>query len=293
MASVNPELYYENPISNSYVYESLEEMIVNFESIYCGDGTQLGSIPRDKIIYWFKKGMQLFSMSALQEKKIVELSLGDTLDVVLPPDYLNYDKIYWVNESTGELMLLGKNPNFPLATSYLQDHEANILFDDNGYILEGTTIFDNLETTVHKSDVLACGTFACSSCSYYNNDCPNPNQKDIYKKANPNGYFNIDTRQGRIHFSSDNTSRIVMLSYISDGLQYENQDDIKINKMCEQSLFDYANWQLLCLSPKTLVAQYEKNYAEKIFNASFNRAKIKMMDINIHDIMRLMKVNNR
>ena len=289
MASVNPEIYYDNPIENSYVYESLEQMVLNFESMYCGDGTQLGLTPRDKIIFWFKKGMQKFSISALQEKKVVELSLNETLDVILPPDYLNYDKIYWVNEGTGELMLLAKNPNIPLGTSYLQDNNAQILFDDKGYILEGTTIFDNINDNIKSAEVLACGTSGCSSCIYYNSGCPNPKGKLMGTSMSTTGHFNIDTRQSRIHFSSDNLTRLIMLSYISDGLEYENESDIKINKMCEEALYDFVNWKLLCLRPKSDVAQYEKNYAEKTFMASFNRAKIKMMDINVGDIIRLLR----
>lgn len=38
-------------------------------------------------------------------------------------------------------MVLSKNENSPLATAYLQDHNADILFDDNGFVLEGTTYF--------------------------------------------------------------------------------------------------------------------------------------------------------
>jgi hypothetical protein len=47
-----------------------------------------------------------------------------------------------VNPETGELMFC-QNENSPLATAYLQDHNADILFDDNGFILEGSTYFLN------------------------------------------------------------------------------------------------------------------------------------------------------
>jgi hypothetical protein len=46
-----------------------------------------------------------------------------------------------VNPETGELMFC-QNENSPLATAYLQDHKF-ILFDDNGFILEGSTYFLN------------------------------------------------------------------------------------------------------------------------------------------------------
>jgi hypothetical protein len=47
-----------------------------------------------------------------------------------------------VNPETGELMFFHQKRK-PLATAYLQDHNADILFDDNGFILEGSTYFLN------------------------------------------------------------------------------------------------------------------------------------------------------
>jgi hypothetical protein len=55
----------------------------------------------------------------------VELELGDTLDITLPPDYVSYVRISYVNPETGELMFC-QNENSPLATAYLQDHNADI-----------------------------------------------------------------------------------------------------------------------------------------------------------------------
>jgi hypothetical protein len=47
-------------------------------------------------------------MNALQEVKAVELELGDTLDITLPPDYVSYVRISYVNPETGELMFCQK-----------------------------------------------------------------------------------------------------------------------------------------------------------------------------------------
>jgi hypothetical protein len=51
--------------------------------------------------------------------------MGDTLDIIMPPDYVNYVSSY-VNPDTGELMELSRNENLPIATAYLQDHNADI-----------------------------------------------------------------------------------------------------------------------------------------------------------------------
>jgi hypothetical protein len=76
--------------------------------------------------------------------------MGDTLDIIMPPDYVNYVRISYVNPDTGELMELSRNENLPIATAYLQDHNADILFDDDGYALEGSTYFSLLNDKINK-----------------------------------------------------------------------------------------------------------------------------------------------
>jgi hypothetical protein len=92
-----------------------------------------------KIIYQFKQGIKKFTMNALRDKA-VELEMGDTLDIIMPPDYVNYVRISYVNPDTGELMELSGTKTY-LLLLLLQDHNADILFDDDGYALEGSTYF--------------------------------------------------------------------------------------------------------------------------------------------------------
>jgi hypothetical protein len=46
---------------------TLEEMVNNFIANYTGDGTILGKLDAQKIIYQFKQGIKKFTMNALQE----------------------------------------------------------------------------------------------------------------------------------------------------------------------------------------------------------------------------------
>jgi hypothetical protein len=279
MASQNPQEYYENEDSHgSYVYVTLEEMVNNFISNYTGDGTILGKAKRSKVIYQFKQGIKKFTMNALKEIKAVELELGDTLDIILPPDYVSYARISYVNPDTGELMFLSKNENSPLATAYLQDHDADILFDDDGFILEGSTYFSELNDTVNKRVF---------------ENLPNSNQGSVGGNSstnfkldttqNANGYFNIDTRAGKIHFSSDNAARVIMLEYVSDGLEYSEESNIKVSKMAENALYNFVNYNLM--TPMFGVPMYEKKQAEKMWTSEYKNATIALMDIRIPDVM--------
>ena len=273
MASENPQIYYEDEsLHGSYVYVTLEEMVRNFIANYTGNGKILVKPSRSNIIYQFKQGIKKFSMNALKEVKAVELELGDTLDIILPPDYVNYVRISYVNPDTGELMVLSVNPNSPLATAYLQDHDAEILFDEDGFVLEGTTFFSQKNDTITQRNVNNCIEDVSSNIDF-----------KLDPTKNANGTFNIDTRQGKIHFSSDNASRVLMLEYISDGLEYSNESDIKVSKQAEEALYNFVNYELM----RNLfnVPMYEKNAARKAWEASFRNAKIALMNIKISDVM--------
>ena len=271
MSSMNPQEYYEDELNHgSYVYVTLEELVTNFIANYTGDGKILGKPRRSQIIYQFKQGIKKFSINALREVKAVELELGDTLDIILPPDYVNYARISYVNPETGELMVLSVNDKMPLATAYLQDHDAEILFDDNGFILEGTTYFASINDKITQRNIIG-------------NICQTETQYTLDPTINANGTFKVDTRQGRIHFSSDNAFRVIMLEYISDGLEYSNESDIKVTKLAEVALYHFVNYYLMF--PLSGVPLYEKNEAKNAWTSSYQNTKIALMDIKIPDIM--------
>jgi len=270
---MNPQEYYENEENHgSYSYVTLEEMVLNFIANYTGDGFLIVNPSRSRVIYQFKQGIKKFSLNALREVKARELELGDTLDIILPPDYFNWVRISYVNPDSGDLMVLSENTKAPMATAYLQDHNADILFDDNGFILEGSTYFSELNDAVKQKNIL--GTVdSCSTDTDFRLDTT----------KNANGTFHIDTRSGKIHFSSDNAIRVIMLEYISDGLEYSNESDIKVSKMAEEALYNFVNYELM--RNVFGVPMYEKMAAKKSWESAYKNAKIALMNIKISDVM--------
>ena len=73
-----------------------------------------------------------------------------------------------------------------------------------------------------------------------------------------------------------------MLEYISDGLEYSNENDIKINKMAEMALYAWINWNLL--SNKINVQEYIVRRAKKDYDTALRNAKIKLMDLRLHEL---------
>jgi hypothetical protein len=286
MASQNPQEYYEDESNHgTYVYETLENIVNNFWQQYCGDGKLLTTVKRHSVLYWAKKGLQQFHMDTLREVKAVELELTDNLDIILSPDYLNWVRISWLNEQTGEWHPMAENRNIALSTSYLQDHEANILFDDNGYVLEGTSASENINGNINSMNLTPCNG-VCEHC-FCSTGKPD---WGIDTSKNYNGSFNIKPREGRIHFSSDVATKIITLEYISDGLEYESESNISINKMAEQALYDWILFNLTRLEYN--LPDYEKRRTEKAYNKSMTKAKIRLAGFRVAQISQMLKAKN-
>lgn len=279
MSSMNPQEYYENEDNHgSYSYETLENLVNNYQEGFTGDDSLVGDVPRRKILFWMKKGIQEFTYNALREIKAVELELTDNLDIILPPDYVEYVRISWLDTDTGNLRPMSENKRLVLATSYLQDHQANILFDNNGYILEGTTateLVNNNQSNSSVREYCFCGDADWS----------------IDTGKNYNGSFNIDKRVGRIHFSSDIATKIVVLEYVSDGLEYESEDDIKVSKLAEQALYSWCTYNLL--SNRVGVPDYEKRRVKREWDKEYRNAKVRLMNIKIAEFTQRLKGHNR
>jgi hypothetical protein len=74
-----------------------------------------------------------------------------------------------------------------------------------------------------------------------------------------------------------------MLEYISDGLEYSNENDIKVNKMAEMALYAWINLNLL--SNKLNVQEYIVRRAKKDYDTALRNAKIKLMDLRLHELV--------
>lgn len=276
---MNPSEYYESEENHgSYIYLTIEELVNNFMSNYVGDDSILGATKRSKVVYQMKQGIKQFSFNALREVKSVELELNDTLDIIKPPDYIQYVRISYVDPVSGQCMVLSINEKMPLATAYLQDNKANVLFDKDGFILEGTTLLSEINDDPTKNTYLRTFVGGCNGYCYAGNET----LWGLDTSQNFNGSFNTTPRSGKIHFSSDNLSRVILLEYISDGVEYSSESDIRVSKLAEIALYNYVNWNLL--SVKLGVQEYIIRRAKKDYDTAYRNAKITLMNIKATDV---------
>jgi hypothetical protein len=276
MGAMNPFEYYTDPLLHgSYKYISLLDLVNNIMDNQTGDDTLLGQVPRRKIIFQVKQAIKKFNIGNLNEPRGCELELNDTLTAIFPPDYVNYIRISYVHPTTGKLMPMTINKDLNVYNAYLQDQDANILFDQDGYILEGSSMNAQLES---QQNVISYEFDANCFC---NGGSAN---FGLDVSQNRNGNYNI-TKDG-IHFGSDSLSKVIMLEYISDGLEVNDDKDIRINKLLESAVYAYVKWQIL--TNKDKVQEYIVKRAEKEFFAIERNATIQLMNIRYEDVMFLL-----
>lgn len=293
-----PINYYENESSwGSYQYLTLSEMVDNFMLNYIGDDKLLSNVKRYNVLFHMKRGIRELHYDAVREVKALELELGDNLLLTLPNDFVNIVRVSYVGKD-GLLRVLSRDTRTAIGKAYLQDHEFKILFDEDGYPLEAehTEAFKRYEIANKQSGE---GSHCADGGGGYG----------ISPDQNRNGYYTIDKRRGVMAFSSNilqlNTTNdpdplipldnvkttIIMLEYISDGLEFQDGQDIMIHKFAEQTLYAYVRFMLL--DNKIGVQEYIVNRAKRDYLANFQNTKIRLLDLKGAEMLIKLRGRNK
>jgi hypothetical protein len=271
--------YYENSGVNpkdenwgNYQYVLLKDIINNFYMMYVGDDKIINDCKRYEVIFHAKRGLQELNYDVAKEVKAIELELPTNLQLPVPRDYVNYVRISWVDED-GNFRPIIKNNNSGIVKSYLQDNNYNILFDNNGQALEGTSTTE-LKSKNPKSNNLNDDGSSYLYGSRFGLDG---------KTANQNGTFVINKNLGVMRFSSDLAGKTIVIEYLSDGLSDLSEDEIKVNKLAEKFLYQFIKHEIL--TNKFGVQEYIVQRAKVEYRAIRNNTKIRMSNIRYDEIL--------
>ena len=300
MAYISNFKYYENDGLGqgdenwgSYQYITLADVVNNFMLMYVGNHELINNIDRYKVLFHAKRGIQELNYDAMREVKVLQQSLDDRIRLVLPSDYVNYVRISMYED--GELRPLVENVQINYSRSYLQDHEAKILFDKDGGILEGTSEVDykrikGLDKSMYLGEGLMNGCEGyCDNGYWYFERALGARYGLNTETANINPTFRIDKRTGVINFSSEMSGKEVVIEYISDGLEMGNDSEVVVNKLAEEFIYAYIKYMIL--STKLGVQEYIVRRAQKEKTAMYRNAKLRMS--NIHPSRLLMSLRGQ
>lgn len=300
MAYLTGYQYYENSGATnesenwgSYQYVSLQDIVNNFMLMYVGNDKLINNVNVYDVLFHAKRAIQEINYDAMKEVKILEFSICDDLKFVLPNNYVNYIRISLYKD--GVLRPLTENVQTNYSNSYLQDNDCRVLFDQDGNVLEGTSIIDyDRITNTLKTTYLGSGPFTGSEGYNYNGGwyfkyAIGARFGLNTETANTNPTYRIDKKSGVINFGSGMANELCILEYISDGM--ENGDDslVTVNKMIEEFMYAYIKYAIL--NGKVGIQEYVVQRAKKDKTALLRNAKIRLS--NIHPGRLLMNMRGR
>lgn len=270
-----PEEYYGNDDNyGKYQYVPLTEVVNNIMLKSQFDDSIIKNIKRSLVLSFVKEGVRELTREVESTEQGFEITVPDSLVWPLPQDYVSYVGIGVVkrNGATGSFNVYELDIDYNMHTSigYLQDNDANIIFDSDGQIIEADS--SNAIAYPFKREV--------NNSHYLGN---NPT-KDT-SKYSKHGLFSINERRGVIVFSSDLADKEVVIKYKSDGLEAELSNSVVyIHKHIKKPLEEYVIWQFLSI--KKNISESRITSARNKFLSSRHKAVLARSDF---DMMRILK----
>lgn len=289
MAYLTGYEYYENNGSlpedknwGSYQYISLDDIVNNFMLMYVGNDKLVNNVERYNVLFHAKRGIQELNYDALKETKIVELTVCDNATVVLPPDFVNWVRISLYKK--GVLMPLTENIQTNFAKSYLQDNNCKVLFDENGDVLIGTSLLDGdrvdgIQKTQYLGDGKLNGALGYNIEGKWVFDYAIGARYGLNTEtANINPTFKINKSGGVINFSSSMADQVVVIEYVSDGMEGGDDASVSVNKLFEGYIYAYIKYAIL--NAKFGVQEYIVRRAQKEKSSLLRNARIRLSNIH-------------
>ena len=290
MAYLSEYQYYENggtePTNEnwgSYQYVSLEDIVNNFMLMYSGNHSLINNEEQYKVLFHAKRAIQELNYDAFKEIKVLELKLDDEFRFVLPSDYVNWVRISVLRN--GVLMPCGENIQANGASSYLQNSQGKILFDSEGNIESETSELDTLRITQQLKTMYLNGNSPYNNQYGYNYDGRWYFDFEIGARfglntetANMNPTFRIDSKAGVINFDSSLDDEVVVVEYVSDGMEGGDDSRVNVNKLFEEYVYAFIEFSIL--NSKLNVQEYIVARARKRKSALLRNAKIRISNIH-------------
>lgn len=279
--STNQEYYNDLNLWGEGQNTTLADIVNNFMLMYVGPDKLIDNATRYNVLFHAKRALQELNYDALRNKKVLEMKVKDDLKFILPPDYVDYIRISL--EANGVLFKLTENTTVNYASAYLQDNNDEFLYDQDGNILTGQSELDisrikNTAMEIAYIDGWYYGREGWFYDGYWYFRYGIGGRFGMEtSEANVNPKFVIDKASGVINFSSAVSGRLIVLEYISDGLESADPSQLKVHKFAEDFIYSYIKWCIL--NNRIGVQEYIVRRAREEKSAMLRNAKIRLSNI--------------
>ena len=198
----------------------------------------------------------------------------------LPPDYVNYVSVSFA-DSQGVYRRLQPTKITGNPTAPSQDSTYEYIFNNDGTYLTG----DSTTMSRRNSEAPVAQT---------NDNGYSTNDYDLHdgarfgmdtSLAQINGTFFIDEIKGKIRFSSNMNTRIVVLQYISDGLGTDSE--MIVHKFAEEAVYKCIAHAVL--ATKANVQEYIVARFKKEKRAAIRTAKLRLSNLKTEEMAQVMR----
>ena len=275
--------------NGSYSYISLDNIINNFLVAYVGEGKLIPSVKRTDVMFHAKRGLQEFSYDTLKSIKSQELTIPDSLSLIIPQDYVNYVNLSWIDDYGVKHIIyptqLTSNPyRVPV-----QDSDGVPTQDSLGDNIQGSSLTDERWKSANDTRLSGDYTVEDYNTGVYDWTWSKLAFGQRYglepQTSQKNGWFTINEREGKFSFSSNLSGQLIILEYISDGLSVDA--DTKVPKMAEEAMYLHIAYSILAgraNQPEYVVQRYKRDR-----RAALRNAKIRLSNIKLNEIVQVMR----
>tara|TARA_Y100001973_G_scaffold13804_1_gene19620 strand:+ start:805 stop:1941 length:1137 start_codon:yes stop_codon:yes gene_type:complete len=275
--------------NGSYSYISLDNIINNFLVAYVGEGKLIPSVKRTDVMFHAKRGLQEFSYDTLKSIKSQELTIPDSLSLIIPQDYVNYVNLSWIDDYGVKHIIyptqLTSNPyRVPV-----QDSDGVPTQDSLGDNIQGSSLTDERWRSANDTRLSGDYTVEDYNTGVYDwtwNKLAFGQRYGLEPQTSQkNGWFTINEREGKFSFSSNLSGQLIILEYISDGLSVDA--DTKVPKMAEEAMYLHIAYSILAgraNQPEYVVQRYKRDR-----RAALRNAKIRLSNIKLNEIVQVMR----
>ena len=83
----------------NYQYVGIDNLISNFQINYVGEVKKINKLKLPDLSFHIHRAIAELSYDTLRSEKSQEIEIPPTLKMMLPHDYVNYVKVYWVDNA--------------------------------------------------------------------------------------------------------------------------------------------------------------------------------------------------
>jgi len=281
---MSSQQYYDDVAKHGeYQYVLLKDIVNNFMLMNVGDDKIINDVQRYQVVHHAKRALQELNYSALKEESFLEVELSETLRVTMPQDFVQLTKVSWVDDS-GRLHPMTQNKYMSQgAKGYLQDENGNFIFNEAGELQEADSLADQRSYVSRQDSIDYDALEAEHTGGRFGMDTAS---------ANKNGTYIVEKKSGYIRFSSHlQDGDLVVIQYISDGMSVNDDSILRVHKLAEDYIYSYIQAQVL--DRKYGVQEYVVRRSKKDASAKLRNAKIRLMNINLDDLVQNLKGRNK